>query len=100
MRIHGVKLVVKPHPREDRAAYRAISDITIWDGASPSELLARARAAIVGISTVVEEASLMGVPVLALGHSVHGERFATRLPDPKAYPRIESASALVEQISG
>ncbi|HEY3523247.1 MAG TPA: hypothetical protein VGK63_06060 [Candidatus Limnocylindrales bacterium] len=91
VRAAGHRFVVKPHPRESRARYAQLLGPGDVSGASANELLALSTVAIVGISSVVEEAGLLGVPVVVPGVVVHGQRFDRRLPDPRTYPRFESA---------
>jgi hypothetical protein len=81
-------LVVKPHPRESADAYRQAGVIAVDE--LPAALLARSWVAIVGISTVIEEAALAGVPVIVPGRVLHGDRFDHRLPPAGAFPRFES----------
>src|SRR5262249_39136644 len=72
----GVDLVVKLHPREDRAAFQRVLDrhaarARIADG-KLFELLACARAAVVLASTVGLEALVFDVPIAALELPGHG----------------------------
>ncbi len=88
------RFVLKPHPREDaRALSAGLSDarVAIADG-PVLEILQQASVAIVGISSVLEEAVLMGVPVIVPGRVIYGDRFEKSLPPASAFPRFESAA--------
>jgi hypothetical protein len=93
-------LWVKPHPRESEERYRRLCrrPATRIQTGDAGETLARSDAAVIGISTVIEEAGLLGCPVVVPGSLVHGSRFAEHLPDPATYPRFESAQEAVETL--
>jgi hypothetical protein len=86
----GIELIVKPHPREDPAA------------GDPIEELRRAQLAIIGASTVLEEAAILGCPVIVPGHLIHGNRFTALLPDPQRFPRfdrLDEVAPLLERLA-
>jgi hypothetical protein len=88
----GFSVVVKPHPREDQRSYgRSESFPLRITSEPPSTLLARSLAAVVGISTVVEEAAIVGCPVLVPSHPGGDLDTASMLPDANVYPRFETA---------
>lgn len=78
----GRRLTVRRHPQE----------MPLSDRAGPAEILRNARVAIIGISSVLEEAVLARVPVIVPGAIVHGSRFEPFLPPRDAFPRFESAN--------
>jgi hypothetical protein len=89
----GWHLIVKPHPREVAEAYETqIAPHGAVSMVSAGEALAEAEVAIVGISSVVEEASLLRVPVVVPGRTLHGDRFEAVLPPADRFPRFESAA--------
>ncbi len=117
----GAPLVVKLHPREDLAAFRAaaaglVAHLTFAGDAPLFALLAVARAAVVLASTVGLEALAFGLPLAALALPGHGFAFeyvergaaiglepgsiadgvATLLAAPTA-ARTAAAAALVER---
>ena len=88
----GLRLVVKPHPRESPTRYATLlgGESHVWlSGAA--ELLRRSRLAIIGVSTVIEEAGILGCPVVVPGALVHGRRNERFLPPDPPYPRFDSA---------
>ncbi|MEX0626926.1 MAG: hypothetical protein WD402_10295 [Chloroflexota bacterium] len=93
-----VTFLVKPHPREDAAAYRSAGLTTVDE--MPAALLARSWVAIVGISTVIEEAALAGVPLIVPGRVVHGSRFDHQMPPADIYPWFESSAEACELLDG
>jgi hypothetical protein len=86
----NLTFTVKPHPRESPQTYRDLRVDTARSEDEPSKLLAAATGAIIGTSTVVEEAGLLGRPVIVPGSLVHGSRFPSALPPVDLYPRFES----------
>jgi len=94
-----VPFSVKPHPREQAADYDSIEGLdTRSADDSPSQALQGAELALVGISTVVEEAVLARVPVGVLGRRVHGMAFDELLPDADAFPRVESGEDVLRLV--
>ena len=97
----GIRLVLKPHPREVLDGYRrAAPALEIWTG-DPAELLVQSFVAVIGISSVVEEAAILRCPVIVPGEFIHGGRFDAKLPPASVYPRFETtgeALALIRQI--
>lgn len=91
----GGSFRLKTHPREDATRYAAFlcADAVVSTG-RPADLLANAWVAVVGISTVIEEAARLRVPVIVPGQVVHGVRFQEQLPDAETYPRFETADDL------
>ena len=88
----GIAFRVKPHPRESAQAYaEALGDPTMIIGGSSGDALRRCVIAVVGMSTVVDEAGLCGVPVVVPGQVVHAGRLDHHLPPADRYPRFESA---------
>jgi hypothetical protein len=101
VRDRGGELVIRPHPRESADGYRSIPYVAVSDEA-PFSLLRKAWIAVIGISTVVEEAVLLGVPVIVPGVAVHSRRFEHRLPDPRWFPRVDTmarARALLAELA-
>lgn len=91
---NGMTVVVKPHPRESPEHYAALVGEANVYGGDPAAVLAEADVAIIGISTLVEEAAILGCPVLTPGTFLHGERFTSLLPDPDAFPAIDTLPAM------
>jgi hypothetical protein len=97
------RFLLKPHPREDaRELDAGLSNarVAIADG-PVAGILQHASVAIVGISSVLEEAVLMRVPVIVPGRAIYGDRFEESLPPASAFPRFESAAdgvRLVERL--
>jgi hypothetical protein len=96
----GIPFAVKPHPREDPRRYdhpvQALSGR--GSGATPAEALADAELAIIGISSVTDEAVLAGVPVVVPGARIHGRAFERLLPDAAAFPRVETGQDIRQLI--
>ncbi len=84
----GRQLTVRRHPQEGPPS----------DPSEPAEILRDVNVAIIGISSVLEEAVLAGVPVIVPGAVVHGSRFEAFLPPRPAFPRFESADEAVDLI--
>jgi hypothetical protein len=99
LRKRGIPFVVKPHPREDHNVYVQLLGASSVSFEPVPELLARSRAAVVGISTVIEEAGLLSCPVFVPGSIVHGSRFDAFLPPRHAYRRFESAASMAAAIA-
>ena len=94
-----VPFSVKPHPREQAADYDSIEGLDARSADdSPSGTLVGAELALVGISTVIEEAVLARVPVAVLGRRVHGTAFDAHLPDADAFPRVESGEDVLRLV--
>ena len=95
----SVPFVVKPHPREDITRYAALLGESnfLWTGSS-ADLLRRSICAVITFSTVVEEAALVGCPVLVPADSMFGTSPIPTLPQVAEYPRVatprEMASAV------
>jgi hypothetical protein len=94
MSARGIRVVVRPHPRESTAHYAALVGAQNVRGGDPAGVLAQADVAIIGISTLVEEAVILGCPVLTPGSFLHGSRFAVLLPNADAFPPVNSLSEL------
>jgi hypothetical protein len=91
----GGPLEVKPHPRETAEQYLYLKSTTVSPPAEdPVHGLTAADVAIIGMSTVVEEAALVGCVVIVPGERIHGEEFAARLPPVGPYPRFNSREEL------
>lgn len=103
---NGRELVLKLHPRDDRGPYQRAATgkgLALTFGADTVDgALGGASVAIVGISTVTEEAALLQVPVIVPGVRVHGDRYEDMLPPALVYPRFETgaeALSLIESLS-
>lgn len=98
----GVQLTVKPHPREDAGRYdRAVMALSVSQAtASPGDVLADASLAVIGMSSVTDEAVLAGVPVAVPGRRIHNLAFEPLLPDPTAFPRVECGEDVVALVEG
>jgi hypothetical protein len=84
------RLLVKPHPRDKTHAYASVlPPDALRESDDPADLLARVDVAILGISSLIEEAGLLGCPVVVPGSFMHFGNVAMRLPDPTVYPRFE-----------
>lgn len=95
VREHGGIFRLKTHPREDVTRYGAtLSGDAVVSVGRPGALLDDAWLAVIGISTVIEEAAMLCVPVIVPGQIVHGTRFQRQLPDQGTYPRFENADDL------
>lgn len=87
--------VLRPHPREDPAPYRdALGEQFIASTAS-GELLAASSVAVIGMSTMIEEAAILGCPVVVPGAMVHGRQFDALLPPQDVYPRCDTVDELI-----
>lgn len=88
----GIPFRVKPHPRESAQTYADVlgDPALIIDGSS-GDALRQCAIAVVGMSTVVDEAGLNGVPVVVPGQVVHAGRLDSHLPPAGRYPWFESA---------
>jgi CDP-glycerol glycerophosphotransferase (TagB/SpsB family) len=92
----GFRVVVKPHPRESPEQYAfARPEVA---GGDPADILAVADVAVAGASTVIEEAAILGCPVLVLGSIVHPPAFRSLLPDPSVFPRFDTVAEGVHLI--
>lgn len=96
------RFAVKPHPRDSIDVYAdMLGTERVLEG-PPSQVLAQARVVLLGISTVVEEAALIGCPVVVVGEVVHGSAFDASLPPRDVYPRgdsVEELFALVDELT-
>jgi hypothetical protein len=88
----GGTFILKAHPRESRDRYVQLvgRDAVAQSDALPHEILAMSSAAILGMSTVIEEAGILMCPVLVPGFVLHARRFDAHLPPSDTYPRFES----------
>jgi hypothetical protein len=84
----GIGVVVKHHPRESPEIYAGLAPEVA--GGDPAAVLERVDAAVIGASTVLEEAALAGCPVIVPGRLVHPRRWRRQLPDPALFPRFDS----------
>ena len=86
---------VKPHPRENAPAYRALvgNDAVIEGDADVA--LADSAVALIGMSTLIEEAALLGRPVVVPGSLVHGPELSRLLPPGDVYPRADTLADLI-----
>ncbi len=97
----GRRVGVKPHPREELEAYASVVGSDSVLTGDPSLAMAAGRVAVIGMSTVLDEAAFLGRPVVVPGAVVHGPGMATLLPPREPYPRGDSLSelaALIEQM--
>lgn len=95
---HERQFRVKPHPRENSHEYRtAINSDVVLEG-DPISALHDARIAVIGISTLLEEAAFMACPVVVPGATVHGSEFDDLLPPADTYPRGDSPDDLHSRI--
>lgn len=85
----GLRLTLKPHPRDLQVPRLLDADVLREPAA---DVLLETDVAIMGISTVIEEAVLLGVPVIVPGEVVHGDRFEEFLPPADGFPRFETAA--------
>jgi hypothetical protein len=90
----GWRFLVKPHPREEAWRYEQMIPNSATTRTTP-DLIAEASAAIVGPSTVAEEAAIIGCPVIVPSFSPAGHATSALLPNGNAYPRFRDASAAV-----
>ncbi|HWO88406.1 MAG TPA: hypothetical protein VNL98_04570 [Gemmatimonadales bacterium] len=97
---HGIGVYVKPHPREDAVDYEAPLGRDAVLSGSPSQALSAGDVAIVGISTVLEEAAILGCPVVVPGRILHDRGVAAALPPRDTYPRFASIEEAMELILG
>lgn len=95
----GIHFLVKPHPRESAGRYRTLVGDAHVTSDPPQSLLRIARAAIVGFSTVIEEAAIVGCPVL-VPSSGAVEEAAPTLASAHAYPRFRTVAEAVEICAG
>lgn len=94
----GWSVLVKPHPRENADCYRALLGPECVTADSPSLLLRAAMAAVVGISTVVEEAAILGCPVIVPG-SPRNPAIESLLPEASVYPRFANVDDVQTYLS-
>ena len=71
---------------------------TLRTDETAAQVLATAEAAVVGISSVVDEAAILGVPVMVPAGPLADAGLEALLPPAVAYPRIASARDLVDQV--
>lgn len=94
----GRRLAVKPHPRERGESYsqlRAHGAVLTGDAA---EAMVEARVAVIGMSTVLDEAAVVGTPVVVPGAVVHRPGMDGLLPPRDPYARGESLPELISLI--
>jgi hypothetical protein len=95
----GVPFAIRPPPRVDPSAY---ADATgagarlLIEG-SAADALAIAEVAVMGISTVSEEAGIVAVPVLVPSGPLADRGLEELLPQPPAYPRFATSAELIER---
>lgn len=92
---NGRRIAVKPHPREQASGYQTMVGADSVVGGDPSVAMAAARVAVIGMSTVLDEASLLGRPVVVPGSMIHGPGMERLLPPRDIYPRGDSFFELV-----
>lgn len=92
---HGRRFVIRPHPREDPAPYREAFGEQFLASTASGELLAASNVAVIGMSTMIEEAAMLGCPVVVPGAMVHGRQFDALLPPEDVYPRCDSMDQLI-----
>ena len=92
----GIPFSVRPHPREAPAPYAEVvaAGATLRTDSTAAQVLATAEAAVVGISSVVDEAAILGVPVMVPAGPLADAGLEALLPPAVAYPRIASARVL------
>lgn len=89
----GGTVTLKPHPREHTDRYTETRRVTVsW--ADPTQILEGAWFAIVGPSTVVEEAALSACPVISPAPELLGDVYSPFLPPSPPYPRFGSVAEL------
>jgi hypothetical protein len=100
LRSVGRTLAIKPHPREDASGYAAAirHGAEVWSG-DAADLLRDSTVAIIGLSTLVEEAVILGRPVVVPGALVHSGPLESLLPDRTAFPRFESVAEAVDLVT-
>ncbi len=91
----AIDFVVRPHPRDDAREYhRAVeAGAGTCIGGDVAAVLASAEAAVMSISSVVDEAALIGVPVM-VAQPADGA-LEPLLPPARAYPRVHSGAGVV-----
>jgi len=92
---HGRRFVIQPHPREDPTPYREALGEQFIASTAPRELLTASNVAVIGMSTMIEEAAMLGCPVVVPGAIVHGRQFDALLPPEDVYPRCDSVDQLI-----
>jgi hypothetical protein len=95
----GIAFAVKPHPREDPEHYRQLIGADAVKTEDPSEVLHQADVALIGMSSMVEEAGILRRPVLVPGSVVHDRSYEPSLPDRASYPRVDSADDVCEWLT-
>lgn len=90
----GARVIVKPHPREASASYAGIGAEVAEPTTAPEDLLRVAWVVIAGPSTMAEEAGLAARPVVCIGPTVIGQRYAAFIPPDPPYQRFESLEEL------
>jgi len=96
MRTVGVEFLLKPHPRENAERYRAFLGDSAVTTQDPAIVISSSGVALIGISTLVEEAAILRTPVLVPGQVIHDRSFEPALPNRDAYPRVESGRDVVD----
>jgi hypothetical protein len=91
LRALSVPLTLKLHPRERATEYGGV--VAAIATGVPSDTLVTADVAVVGISTVLDEAAILGVPVIVPGTRLHRGGLGSLLPPSEAYPRFDSGEA-------
>lgn len=99
----GGRTVVKPHPLESGSTYARVPLAEVVPAQTdPARLLAGCDVAVIGVSSLLEEAGLLTRPVIVPGARVHGRGFESLLPAATTYPRFESradVARLLAQLS-
>jgi len=91
----GVDFRIKPHPREDVTDYRAAIPALAVQAGGSIEALQETALAIIGMSTVTEEAGLLRVPVIVPGDVIHAGRGDDPALSRDVYPRFDDAQTAV-----
>jgi hypothetical protein len=97
----GIPFAIRPHPREELHQYdRALNagaDARV--GGDAAAVLAGAEAAMMSISTVVDEAAILGVPVMIPGGPMADPALDDLLPPTGRYPRVSSGADVVRLVT-
>lgn len=98
LEVEGISLLIKPHPREDADIYIRQFGRRSVTTKDPAGVLSDADLAIIGMSTLVEEAAIIGCPVVVPGMFLYGPSAAHLLPDRTVFERVDNESSLLGRV--
>lgn len=96
-----IPFTIRPHPREsvDQYGLAVATGAEIRAGGEAAAVLAGAEAAMMSISSVIDEAAILGVPVMIPAGTMADLALDDLLPPAGRYPRVSSGADVVDLVA-